>query len=390
LDYRRRWQENRLRKTRRRVLLGLGVCVLAVLVMIPLYLHGRRGEVWRFTPQQPGLVHFGTDGQTLLAVWGTGEIQVLDLATGRPRVASAFSTPFPLLSEPLVAAGQAFFGCDDGRVRALDLRTGALLWEFATGAAVRARPVLAGGLLLVGSDDGYLYCLQAADGTPLWRLDCGGELGAEPALCGAGQLVLGTVGGGLVGAQLELVATPGAAPLPTAQARWQLKTWGPASKDLSTYSNYPALAPAVAAGSGRVAVVGTDEGRAYLLDPASGVALGELDFPGPVRQRPAVLADRVVAADSGGTVRAANLEGQPLWSRRVGGPITAGLAANGSAVYLATGQGEILALRGSDGRCFWHRRLPGPAAGSLALTDRLIMVGLADGTLCAFPRPPER
>lgn len=375
MDYRRRWQENRLRRTRRRLLIGIGACVLILLLTLPFYLHERRGLAWVFTPEQGRLVHFAASGPNLFAVWDSGHVALLDLATGRPRVNSDFSTPFPLLAEPLLLQDRALFGGDDGRLRALSLTTGEVLWECATGGAIRACPVPFGDRVLVGSDDGFLYAIEAATGRMAWRLPCGGKIGATLALCGGTSAVVSTVDNGIFGLALSPSGPEEASP---AQGRWRLATGA------------PALAPVVAAGSGRVAVVGTDEGRVYLLDPASGQKLGQLDFPGLVRDTPAVTTRYVLAADDSGLVQAATLEGQLLWSRQLPGPLAAGLTAGPAAAYLATTRGEIYALRLSDGRRLWRYRLPAPAAGSLQLTPQLVLVGLADGRICAVRRPAER
>ena len=357
--------------------MGLAACLVVLLTIAPLYLHGRPGMAWSLAPLQPGLAHFGTDGHDLVAVWASGEVAILDVATGQPRVASQFASAFPLLAEPAVFDGKAVFGSDDGRVRELNLATGAVAWEFVTGATVRAKPERAGDLLLIGSDDGALYGLQEATGLALWRAACGGKIGAQAALCGASSAVVGTADNGIIG------VTWGPVPLPAGtQGVGVVKQW-------RVRTEAPALAPAAAARGGEVGAVGTDEGRLYLLDPATGNARGMLEMNGLVRCRPVVLADRVLAADCSGRVVAAGLDGKPLWARRVAGPITTGLVVQGDTVFLGTARGEVVALRISDGQRVWHCHLPGAAAGSLQVTGGLVIAGLSEGRICAFRLPPE-
>ena len=355
----------------------LAACLVVLLTIAPLYLHGRPGRVWMVTPLQPGLAHFGTDGHDLVAVWGTGEVAILDARTGQPRVASQFTSAFPLLAEPVVFEGKALLGSDDGRVRELNLTTGAKTWEFATGGAVRARAARAGDLLLVGSDDGGLYCLEESTGLALWRAECGGKIGAEAAIGGASHAVVGTVDNGIVGVTWGPVALPHDTQGLGVTAQWRVPTAA------------PALAPAAAAKDGQVAVVGTDEGRVYLLDSTTGTVRGTADMAGLVRCRPVALADRALAVDCAGRVVAVGLDGKELWVHGVAGPITAGLVLHGDRVYLGTGRGEVVALQVSDGRRVWHCHLPGPAAGSLQVLDGLVIAGLSDGRICAFRLPAE-
>ncbi|NLO74827.1 MAG: PQQ-binding-like beta-propeller repeat protein [candidate division WS1 bacterium] len=380
MDYRRRWQQTRLRKARKRLLWGLAVCLVALLALAPFWLRGRSGLAWSLAPQQPGLVHFGTDGEELVAVWSTGQVAILDADTGQPLAQSRLQSVFPLLSEPVVFQGRAVLGSDDGRVRELNLATGEVAWETVTGGAVRARPARVGDLVLVGSDDGYLYCLQEGTGQVRWRVHCGGKIGAEAAPCTPSRVAVGTVGGGIVG-------VGGGGALTSSQA----ETSGEARATVQwrVPTEAPVLCPTVAFAEGRLVALGTDEGLFYLLEAATGKVQSRTEFTGLLRCRPVALPDRVVATDCAGQVMAFGLEGSTLWSRRVRGPITAGLAASEEAVYLGTARGEILALRLSDGRQVWRRRLPAPAAGSLHLTADLVVVGLSDGRVCALRRPPR-
>ncbi len=72
--------------------------------------------------------------------------------------------------QPVCAKGAVFFGSSaDGKVHALDLRTGRTKWEFFTGGPVRFAPAVWRDTLFVASDDGYLYALSVADGSLQWK-----------------------------------------------------------------------------------------------------------------------------------------------------------------------------------------------------------------------------
>ncbi|MBI5244337.1 MAG: PQQ-binding-like beta-propeller repeat protein, partial [Elusimicrobia bacterium] len=66
-----------------------------------------------------------------------------------------------------------YFGADNGILYKLNAQTGALIWSFQTGAAIRAMPIVLLGAwtgaaqdyVYFGSDDGFVYALNAADGT---------------------------------------------------------------------------------------------------------------------------------------------------------------------------------------------------------------------------------
>ena len=68
-------------------------------------------------------------------------------------------------------------------VRALDLTTGKLRWEYKqVGARSYGAGLLstAGGLLFSGDDQGLFVALDAATGRPLWHFNAGQRISASP------------------------------------------------------------------------------------------------------------------------------------------------------------------------------------------------------------------
>jgi len=80
-----------------------------------------------------------------------------------------FRTPDNVLSSGALAAGQVFFGCDDGHLFALDARSGAERWRFRSGGSVISAPVVDAGTVYFGSDDGFVYALSTGPEPPLAR-----------------------------------------------------------------------------------------------------------------------------------------------------------------------------------------------------------------------------
>ncbi len=91
------------------------------------------------------------------------------------RVLWSFQTAGRVVGSPTVAGGRVYVGSTDGRLLALDARSGELRWEFRTGGAVDSTPAVAGGRVLFGSRDGRFYALDAATGAEKWRFETGGE-----------------------------------------------------------------------------------------------------------------------------------------------------------------------------------------------------------------------
>jgi len=68
-----------------------------------------------------------------------------------------------------------------GAVRAIDVKTGKKMWDFALPSPPWAGVMAtAGGLVFSGSNEGNFYALDAASGKPLWQFQTGGAIRSGP------------------------------------------------------------------------------------------------------------------------------------------------------------------------------------------------------------------
>ncbi len=88
---------------------------------------------------------------------------------GQVRKKWTFETPGGVRpTAPIIAGGTVFCGDESGAVRAIDAKTGKILWTTYTGGAIYAAPALWNSRLYVGSADGRVYAMEAATGRLLW------------------------------------------------------------------------------------------------------------------------------------------------------------------------------------------------------------------------------
>jgi len=82
-----------------------------------------------------------------------------------PYVASAIPQ-----GQPTVAGGTVYTGGPDGKLYAINARTGQVRWTFslATPAVVRNTPVVSGGRIVFGDTKGRLYAVRRTTGELLW------------------------------------------------------------------------------------------------------------------------------------------------------------------------------------------------------------------------------
>jgi outer membrane protein assembly factor BamB len=256
-----------------------------------------------------------------------------------------------LSGERVYAAGRG------GEVAAFDAATGRAVWRARTKAALSAGVGVDETHVAVGSSDGEVVLLNAADGNIMWRAKVGGEVLAAPALA-AGAVVVRTVDGRLRGLSLE-----------DGKELWQVDEQIPR---LTLRGN---AAPVVA---GDLAIAGFDNGKVIAVSTGSGDTVWETPVI-PARGRTElerlvdidaavkVLGEEVFVAGYQGRAAMLALEsGQIWWTREVSS--YRGVDVDDDAVYVATADGEVVALRRRSGVELWRqsslkfRKLSAPAA----------------------------
>jgi outer membrane protein assembly factor BamB len=199
-----------------------------------------------------------------------------------------------ILSRPAVAHYKVYFGSLDGRIYAVDARSGALAWYYTVGKHLRYSPAVvpgsvvcegvAGSPLVVdetvycGADDGFLYALDTSTGAEQWVFQTQKWIWGQP-LWMAGVLIVASADGNVYG----LEASSGK------------RLWVHATEN----ANY---ADVVAAG--KLALVACTSGHLYALDPITGERAWAFVADGGLRAAPAL--------DSQGIIYLASCSGSLL------------------------------------------------------------------------------
>ncbi|MXY59403.1 MAG: PQQ-binding-like beta-propeller repeat protein [Chloroflexi bacterium] len=77
------------------------------------------------------------------------------------------------LSGPAVLDGVAYAASRDGRLHALSIADGTLLWEYDTGALIHSAPAAAGRSVYIGNDAGEVHVIDRATGEPVRIIQAG-------------------------------------------------------------------------------------------------------------------------------------------------------------------------------------------------------------------------
>jgi outer membrane protein assembly factor BamB len=215
-----------------------------------------------------------------------------------------FDAGAPLWAGATLADDVVYAGDDEGRLHALDVRTGAERWSFAAGGPIRTRATLAGGAVYFQADDGILYRLDAASGKEVW--------------------------------QSRVVET----------SIHRLPPTDPQSR----FDNFGSD---VAVADGRL-FLGTHDGRLVAVDPADGQQLWEFEADGSVLAAPAVSSGRVFFGSFEGDVHALDAAtGEPLWKTDTRGAVLSTPAVAGDVLVVGNRTYDLLGLEAQTGEVAW-------------------------------------
>jgi len=311
-----------------------------------------------------------------------------------------------IIDTPVVVAGVAYAGCEDGRLRAFDAETGRVLWEFAGDAWVR-RPVVLDGVVYAGSLDGQLRALRADTGRLLWSFAARGTIstpvvadgvayaaaGSEFSPChvyaldaSSGKVIWDLAAGwdeefgdpavteGVVHVSTRWDGHLRALDARTGRLLWDYKAGGGAS------------APVVAAG---LVFAGSMDGHLRALDAGNGTVRWDLALGGHVCSPSAT--DGVLYACSGSEEDADTPSGiwaldartgAVLWTHDTGGFVYQTPVVADGVLYAGFSSGPLLALDAKTGDLLWESRDWGLDTPLLA--DGVAYAGSIDGRFLAI------
>lgn len=243
---------------------------------------------------------------------------------------------------PLYAGDTLFAASADGVVMAVDADTGKPRWEQELDDRIFAGPGADGRQLYLVSRDAELIALSSEDGSENWRASLPTEALAAPQ--SNGSLVVAQTTDGRV---LGFDAVNG-------EKLWQYDAQVP------VLTMRTAAAPLV---GGDVVISSFANGRVIALTAASGQPIWQYEVGQPqgrtelerlvdIGGQPLVLDSAIMVAGYQGKLALVEIRsGQEIWSRPASS-FYAPAIGNGN-IFLASSNGDVIALRGSDRRELW-------------------------------------
>jgi len=145
-----------------------------------------KGEIW-FASDDGFL--YSINSKTGKLIWKF-DLENLNLSRRLPAVEAPYEYDY-LHSSPVYNNGLIYIGGLNGKLYALDSKTGKQRWFFQSQAKIRSTPVIHGRHVYFGSWDGKFYCLDSSTGQKVWQFDSEGIIQDSPAI-GGGQVFFGS------------------------------------------------------------------------------------------------------------------------------------------------------------------------------------------------------
>ncbi|MFC1559733.1 PQQ-binding-like beta-propeller repeat protein [Candidatus Margulisiibacteriota bacterium] len=264
-----------------------------------------------------------------------------------------FSTGGNVWSSPAVVGSVCYIGSSDGKLYAINIKTGESIWEFKTGDAIYSSPAVSKGTVYVGSLDKKLYAVDAASGKLKWFLDTGEPITSSPCVDGD------TVYVGSWDSNLYAIDVDGGL------VDWKYKTGGPVYSSPAIYQEF--------------LYIGSSDGKLYALNKNDGKVLWAFTTKDYVSSSPCVY-DKIVYIGSWDKhLYALNYRtGTVIWKYKANEGIYATPAVSGNMIVFATYGGKLYAADRKRGNVQWSYSAEKSAYhSSPVIANGIVYIGLS-------------
>jgi outer membrane protein assembly factor BamB len=251
----------------------------------------------------------------------------------------------------VVDNGVAYIGNASATIRAISMRSGAVLWRHDTPhGQMASSPAVVGLDLVYHSMDGHVIVLDRATGRELWQLTIGSPIESSPIVRDNIDY-FGAWNGRLYALDLR-----------THRLRW--------TRDLGAK-----ITSSAAIDGGRL-FIGDYGGRLWALSPRTGATRWVRSVNGRIYGTPAVLAGRVfVPSSTDGSVTAFSTGGRYLWRVNTGSYVYSSPAAWGGGVFFGSYNGVFYGVSAATGRVRWEVGTGGAISGAAVVVDGVAYAG---------------
>ncbi len=233
-------------------------------------------------------------------------------------------------SSPLIVRDQLFVTTSDGKLVAIDKKSGIINWTFSDAPkgiikSSRSSPSSDGKIVVYGNDNGVLYAVDIVNGELVWSYKSGGSITSSPVL----------------------------------------------------YQN--------------IVYFGSLDGYFYAIDISNGALIWKYEIGSPVYSSPAVSDTCVYISGADGVLRCINNQsGDLIWSFKAQSIIHAAPLISDKIIYVGSYDQNFYALDAANGNLVWSYLLPGRIKSSPLIWNNFLFVFTDDQLITAFTKKGER
>jgi outer membrane protein assembly factor BamB/orotate phosphoribosyltransferase len=276
-------------------------------------------------------------------------------------------------SAPVIDDKRVYIGCDDGIFRALEQKTGRVIWEFSVGSHPRGKGILSSpklwkGVLYFGAYDGSVYALEAATGKKVWTYDDADWIGSSPDIAPDLGLVFIGLEFGLFKKRGGIVALD----MQTGTRKW------------TTYHSELTHGSPLYIKEESLVIIGSNDGVLYAYDAQGGVLRWRYQTRGEIKTSATYDPARqlVLVGSMDGTLYALSArDGVPVRARQTGAGIYSTPLIHAGTVYVASLDKNIYAINLETWKDRWLYATNGRIFATPALIKGTIWIGSNDGRL---------
>ncbi len=288
---------------------------------------------------------------------GVGRLCALTVKRGE--LVWELSTNYEINTGPAVAHGERVYVGSHRQLLCLSAETGDRIWGLMADDLVETSPGLAGSRLFFADAGGTVYAVSPEDREILWKQRTGMPIFSSPAASG---------GAVYIGSSDYLVRS---LDIESGEVNWEFPTGG---EVIST--------PVIHDG---VVYVGSCDHRLYALDASTGGKRWEFQTAEEIHCSPAVAGDLVVFGSRDRRIYAVDRHnGKRRWHFETNDWVNSSPAVSGGTVYCGSHDGNVYALEIDSGVCVWEFETHGEVVSSPAISHNSVFVGSNDGSVYCF------
>lgn len=238
------------------------------------------------------------------------QLRAVDLATGDV----AWRIEGAACAALVVRRDTAYAALESGRLHAIDVGSGRVLWTRTLAAPLLAAPSLTGGRLVLPDGDGEVVAISADSGAVLWRRSLDRPIRLQPAMDPDGQRLF-VAGDGILHS-LDLA---------TGEGLW--------------HAAFDGLPGGVHVAGPQVVVSSSDHGL-HAFATADGEALWRADLGGIVRGAPVGTGATIYIGAGDGTLYGIDAaDGTTRWRQEIDGPVRTSVALSPTLLAVTSERG---------------------------------------------------